>query len=118
MNGKCKGCKYVTADIYSPASNPYLCANEDSPNFGEKVGAGCDAYERFEPRPNMSLYDAMKMIIELPNGAYPGWSFRFGRTGESNRPAYFISFESNKQMFLYREAMLRCFEELMDSYER
>ena len=115
MNDKCNGCKYVIADVHSRASgcDPYLCTNQDSQNFGKKVGAGCESYEKFKPRPDMPFKDALETLVTMPKGAYPDYWFLFGKEGETSRPFYCISFESNKQMFEYREAMMRCFEELM-----
>lgn len=112
-NDKCNGCKYVIADVYAPAKSPYKCVNQDSQCFGQEVGNGCSEYERFEPKPDMPFKDALEMLVMMPKGAYPDWFFRFGKTGEPKRPFYCISFESNKQMYQFRDAMMRCFEELM-----
>ena len=64
-----------------------------------------------------TLEDALNTLIILPVGAYPDYFFLFGKEGETKRPFYCVSFTDNKQMFEYREAMMRCFEELMKMKE-
>lgn len=108
----CEHCRYVCADSHGKWDG-YRCSNQDSPRFGEIVGKGCDDFERFNPRPKMSLKDALDKIVMLPKGAYNDWFFKFGKEDEFSRPIMWISFESNKEMYDYRDALEVCFEELM-----
>lgn len=100
-------------DSFISRDNCYWCVNQDSSCFGQKTGCGCDKYERFNPKPDMSFKDALETLLMMPDGAYPDYWFKFGKTDEVSRPFYCISFKGNKQMFDYRDAMMRCFEELM-----
>lgn len=109
---KCKGCKYVIADINAKGPDPYRCVNQGSPNFGEKTGKGCELYERFNPKPDMPFKDALEKLI-LMDEAYPNYFFKFGKPDESSRPFYWLSFKDNKQMLEWRDAMGVCFQELM-----
>ena len=114
MKNGCKMCRYGLADTRTrPRGNDYYCTNEDSPRFGEKAEGGCKHYHRFNARPDMSFKDALDMIIMCPKGAYTYQFFKFGDEGEAKRPFACISFESNKQMHDWREAHMRCFDELM-----
>lgn len=110
---KCKNCKYVLMDTHVDGMEPYRCVNQDSPHFGQAVGAGCDGFDRFNPRPDMPFKDALQMLIMLPEGSYSDYWFKFGKPDEISRPFYSISFKDNKQMFEWRDAMMRCFDELM-----
>lgn len=113
----CQGCKYVLADTHKESKITYRCTNQDSENFGkpivEATSAGCDGYDRFNPRPDMPFKDALDQIVMGQDGSYKSWFFKFGDEGEISRPAMFISFVDNKQMLEYRDALLRCFDELM-----
>lgn len=112
MNDKCKLCRYVIADTHARGAG-YLCTNQDSPHFGHPVGMGCDGYKRFDPKPNISFKDALETLVMLPKGAYNDYFFKFGKADECSRPFYCISFTDNNQMFEWRDAVMRCFEELM-----
>lgn len=110
----CQGCKYVIADT-TINRLCYRCTNQESENFGKSVTelSGCDGYDRFNPRPDMPFKDALHQLVMYPEGAYTSWHFKFGNEGEISRPALFISFVDNKQMLEYRDALDRCFDELM-----
>lgn len=112
----CQGCKYVIADT-TKNRRCYRCTNQESENFGkpivEATSAGCDGYDRFNPRPDMPFKDALEQIVMGQDGSYKSWFFKFGNEGELSRPAMFISFVDNKQMLEYRDALDRCFDELM-----
>lgn len=112
MNDKCKLCRYVIADTHARGSK-YLCTNQDSPNFGHPVGTGCEGYKRFEPKPNIGFKDALETLVMLPKGAYNDYFFKFGKADEYSRPFYYISFTDNNQMYEWRDAVTRCFAELM-----
>ena len=110
----CQGCKYVLADTQTDRCC-YRCTNQESENFGKSVTelAGCAGYDRFNPRPDMPFKDALDMLVMGQEGSYKSWFFKFGDDGEISRPAMFISFVDNKQMLEYRDALDRCFDELM-----
>ena len=111
----CQGCKYVLADTHKESKSTYRCTNQESENFGKSVTelAGCDGYDRFNPRPDMPFKDALDQLVMGQDGSYKSWFFKFGDEGEISRPALFISFVDNKQMLEYRDALDRCFDELM-----
>lgn len=109
----CRLCKYVLADVHNNGPSPYRCTNQDSPRFGEETTEGCSEYEQFNSRPDISFKDALEKLVMMPRGAYTDYFFLFGKPNETSRPFYCITFTDNKQMFEYREAMLRCFDELM-----
>lgn len=111
----CQGCKYVLADTTYRKGNGYYCINQSSENFGRDVKglSGCAGYDRFNPRPDMPFKDALDQIVMGQEGSYKSWFFKFGDEGEISRPALFISFVDNKQMLEYRDALDRCFDELM-----
>ena len=112
----CQGCKYVIADTQTDRCC-YRCTNQESENFGKAVlevtSAGCDGYDRFNPRPDMPFKDALDQLVMGQDGSYKIWFFKFGDEGEISRPAMFLSFVDNKQMLEYRDALDRCFDELM-----
>ena len=112
-SGKCELCKYVIASK-KPGPPRYVCVNQDSPNFGKGVGTGCDEYDSFAAKPDMAFKDALEILIMCPQGAYPFHYFLYGDEDDMQRPCIMISFESNKQMMEYKEATMRCFEELME----
>ena len=113
----CQGCKYVIADTTGENRSTYRCTNQESENFGtdiiEAASPGCAGYDRFNPRPDMHFKDALDQLVMNPEGSYVSWFFKFGNEGELRRPAMFISFVDNKQMLEYRDAIDRCFDELM-----
>jgi len=113
----CQGCKYVLADTNKESAITYRCTNQESENFGKPIvkatSAGCDGYDRFNPRPDMPFKDALDQLVMGQDGSYKSWFFKFGDEGEISRPALFISFVDNKQMLEYRDALDRCFDELM-----
>lgn len=111
----CQGCKYFLADTHNESRTQFRCANQDSKKFGHEVPQPgvCDKHDRFNPRPDMPFKDALDQIVMGPDGSYKSWFFKFGNEGELSRPAMFISFVDNKQMLEYRDAMDRCFDELM-----
>lgn len=112
----CQGCKYVLADTHKESKITYRCTNQESENFGKSVTelSGCAGYDRFNPRPDMPFKDALDQLVMCPKGAYPSWFFLYGREGELHRPFMCITFVDNKQMLEYRDALLRCFDELME----
>ena len=110
----CKGCNFMRADVHHKSSGGYYCINQDSPNFGKEAIYGCSEYEKFNPRPDMSFKDALDMIVMHPHGAYSSYYYLFGREDDFHRPMMCISFETNKQMEKYKEALLVCFDKLMD----
>ena len=57
--------------------------------------------------------DQHDQLVMCPKCAYPSWFPLFGREGELHRPFICITFVDNKQMLEYRDASLRCFDELM-----
>lgn len=109
---KCKLCKYVIASN-KPGQPWYVCVNQDSPNFGKGVGPGCNEYDKFSARSVNEFKDALETLVMYPHGAYPSHYFLYGNEDDLGRPCIVISFENNKQMMEYRDANLRCFEELM-----
>lgn len=111
----CQGCNYFLADTHNESRIQFKCVNQESENFGKEVPqpGGCDKHERFKPVPDMSFKDALDQIVMGPDGSYKNWFFKFGNEGELSRPAMFISFVDNKQMLEYRDALDRCFDELM-----
>lgn len=112
----CKYCKYVIADTQTDRPC-YRCTNQESKNFGKPIvevkSAGCDRYDRYNHAPDMPFKDALYQLVMGPEGSYKSWFFKFGNEGELSRPAMFISFVDNKQMLEYRDAIDRCFDELM-----
>lgn len=113
MSADCKLCSFKLANVHGGADNSYYCTNQDSPQFGKEAVCGCDGYWKFDPRPQMSVKDALEMVVMLPRGAYPSYFFLFGKEDDLQRPCLFLSFESNRQMLEYREALMRLFDELM-----
>lgn len=111
----CKGCKYVLADTTYRKGNGYYCINQYSENFGRDVKelCGCADYDQFDAMPDIPFKDALDQLVMGPKGAYPSWFPLFGREGELHRPFLCITFVDNKQMLEYRDASLRCFDELM-----
>ena len=111
----CEHCKYFLADTHGESKIQFRCANQESENFGKEVQqpGGCDKRERFNPVPDMPFKDALDQLVMGPDGSYKSWFFKFGNEGELSRPAMFISFVDNKQMLEYRDALDRCFDELM-----
>ena len=111
----CKGCKYVLADTTYRKGNGYYCINQNSENFGRDVKelSGCADYDQFDAMPDIPFKDALDQLVMGPKGAYPSWFPLFGREGELHRPFLCITFVDNKQMLEYRDASLRCFDELM-----
>lgn len=111
----CQECKYFLADAHNETRIPFRCVNQESENFGKEVPQPgvCDKHEKFNPRPDMPFKDALHQLVLYPEGAYTSWHFKFGNEGELSRPALFISFVDNKQMLEYRDALDRCFDELM-----
>ena len=111
----CQGCKYVLADTHKESKITYRCTNQESENFGKSVTelAGCDGYDRFNPRPNMPFKDALDQLVMGQEGSYKSWFFKFGDEREISRPFMCITFVDNKQMLEYRDAIDRCFDELM-----
>ena len=112
----CQCCKYFLADTHNESRIQFRCANQDSKEFGHKVPQPgvCDKHERFKPVPDMSFKDALDQLVMGPDGSYKSWFFKFGNESKlSRRPAMFISFVDNKQMLEYRDALDRCFDELM-----
>lgn len=110
----CQGCKYVIADTRKKRCC-YRCTNQESESFGKSVTelAGCDGYDRLNPRPDMPFKDALDQLVMNPPGTYGSWFFNFGDEGELSRPFMCITFVDNKQMLEYRDALERCFDELM-----
>ena len=74
---------------------------------------GCADYDQFDAMPDIPFKDALDQLVMCPKGAYPSWFPLFGREGELHRPFLCITFVDNKQMLEYRDASLRCFDELM-----
>lgn len=109
----CSLCRYVLANVNKPGKGGYYCTNQDSEKFGQEAKGGCDLYHRFNARPDMPFKDALETIVMCPKGAYPHHFFKFGEEGETKRPFYCLSFETNAQMLDWQEALMRCFDELM-----
>lgn len=111
MSETCELCRFKLANIRGDGK--YRCANQDGPRFGQEAEGGCPQYDRFNPKPDMSFKDALEILLMLPKGAYPGYFFKFGQQGETQRPFLYISFVDNKQMNEWRDAHMVCFDELM-----
>ena len=108
----CQLCKFVSADTRQSGC-PYLCTNQDSPNFGKPTVDGCEEYERFRATPDMSFKEALECVVLPSDGTYTYWRFLFDGKDELNNPYYCISFADNKQMHRYRDALSVCFDMLM-----
>lgn len=112
----CHLCRHVISDTHREKDNNYYCVNNNSASFGSVVGFGCEYYERFDARPNMTFKDALAKILLMDDteGCYPDFWFQFNRDDDISRPFMCISFPDNYTMQEWRDAHMRCFEELME----
>lgn len=118
MENTCNLCMYCLADTREAPFKGFYCINEASSMFGEivskhgKGGPGCDQYEKTDHNEikNMSLKEALRIIIFPDDGSYPTYKFNFGKSDDHYIWAARF-FKTNKDVLRYRDALERLFDE-------
>lgn len=118
MENTCNLCRYCLADTREAPFKGFYCVNEASFMFGEIVskygegGPGCDKYEKTDHNEikNMSLKEALRIIIFPDDGSCPTFKFNCGKFDDHYIWAARF-FRTNKDILRYRDAHERLFDE-------
>lgn len=118
MENTCNLCMYCLADTRETPFKGYYCVNEASSMFGKVVskhgsfGPGCDMYEStdYKELKNMSLKEALRIILFPEDDSYPSYTFNFGKPDDHYIWAARF-FKTNKGVLKFRDAHTRLFDE-------